>query len=64
MFETTVADNEELQQVVLKSIYELWSSHHQMIVILIDKLLRTQIVKCSAVANWIFSNEMRDEFTK
>ena len=35
-----------------------------MMVILVDKMLKTQIVECAAVANWIFSNEMGSEFTK
>ena len=36
----------------------------QMLVVLIDKLLKTQIVECAAVANWVFSKEMVPEFTK
>lgn len=35
-----------------------------MMVVIIDKLLKTQIVDCSAVATWIFSKEMTGEFTK
>jgi nuclear cap-binding protein subunit 1 len=35
-----------------------------MLVVLIDKLLKTQIVECAAVANWVFSKEMVPEFTK
>lgn len=31
---------------------------------LIDKFLKTQVVECSAVANWIFSPEMTSEFNK
>ena len=36
----------------------------QMMVVLVDKLLKTQIVEPSAVANWLFSSEMQPEFTK
>lgn len=35
-----------------------------MLCVLIDKLLKTQIVECSAVATWIFSKEMNTDFTK
>ena len=31
---------------------------------LVDKMLKTQIVECAAVANWLFSREMTTEFTK
>ena len=33
-------------------------------VVLVDKMLKTQIIECSAVANWIFSKDMMAEFTK
>ncbi len=49
---------------VLRSIGDLWQSHHQMTVVLVDKLLKTQVIECAAVANWIFSKEMVHEFTK
>ena len=60
----TLSDNEDAQLCVLRSTGELWRSHHQMLVILVDKLLKTQIVECAAVANWIFSKDMVGEFTK
>jgi hypothetical protein len=34
-----------------------------MMVVLVDKLVKTQIVECSAVANWIFSSELGSELT-
>ncbi|KAH8287275.1 hypothetical protein KR054_005148 [Drosophila jambulina] len=59
-----LAETEEAQICILHNIFELWSSHPQMMVVLIDKLLKLQIVDCSAVATWIFSKEMTGEFTK
>jgi nuclear cap-binding protein subunit 1 len=35
-----------------------------MIVVIVDKMLKTQIVECIAVINWIFSDEMRNDLTK
>lgn len=34
-----------------------------MMVVLVDKLVKTQIVECSAVANWVFSSELGSELT-
>ena len=49
---------------MLRSVVHLWRSHQQMLVVLIYKLLKTQIVECAAVANWVFSKEMVPEFSK
>lgn len=59
-----LASTEEAQICVLRSMYELWHNHQQMMIGLVDKFLKTQIVECSAVANWIFSKELSPDFTK
>ncbi|XP_029633354.1 nuclear cap-binding protein subunit 1 [Octopus sinensis] len=59
----TLVENEEGQICLLKTVYDLWRTHQQMLVVLIDKLLKTQIIECSAVANWLFSDEMSHAFT-
>lgn len=59
-----LAESEEAQICVLRNMFELWHNHQQMMVVLVDKMLKSQIVECSAVANWIFSKEMTGEFTK
>lgn len=60
----TLNETEEAQLSTLKSVFELWNCHQQMMVVLVDKMLKTQIVECAAVANWLFSREMVKEFTK
>jgi nuclear cap-binding protein subunit 1 len=60
----TLAESEEAQICILHNVFELWRHHQQMLCVIVDKLLKTQIVDCSAVATWIFSKEMNVEFTK
>merc|ERR1712029_1216939 len=60
----SLADTEETQICVSKSVWDLWKNHHQMLVVLTDKLLKTGIVECSSVANWVFSKDMVGEFSK
>lgn len=59
-----LAETEEAQICILRNMFSLWKNHYQMMVVLTDKLLKTGIIECSAIANWIFSKEMLPEFTK
>ena len=59
-----INETEESQITTLRSIFDLWKDHQQQMVVLVDKLLKTQIVECPSVANWLFSREMSTEFTK
>ena len=34
-----------------------------MMVVMVDKMLKTQIVECASVAKWIFSDDMRQVLT-
>ncbi|XP_041980530.1 nuclear cap-binding protein subunit 1 [Aricia agestis] len=58
-----LADSEEAQICVLRNVWELWQRHSQMVCVLVDKMLKTQIVECSAVATWLFSKDMAPHFT-
>lgn len=49
---------------MLRNLFELWRQHPQFMVVIVDKMLKTQIVECCAVANWIFSRDMALEFTR
>ncbi|CAH4022898.1 unnamed protein product [Pieris brassicae] len=57
-----LAESEEAQICVLRNVWELWQKHPQMVCVLVDKMLKTQIVECSAVATWLFSKEMAPHF--
>ncbi|XP_074424493.1 nuclear cap-binding protein subunit 1-like [Larus michahellis] len=58
-----LAESDEGKLHVLRVVYEVWKNHPQMIAVLVDKMIRTQIVDCAAVANWIFSSELAHDFT-
>lgn len=58
-----LAGSDDAQVSVLHAVHDIWYDHEQMVCVLIDKLLKTQIVDCAAVASWVFSEQMRPEFT-
>uniref|UniRef100_A0A672GDQ7 MIF4G domain-containing protein n=1 Tax=Salarias fasciatus TaxID=181472 RepID=A0A672GDQ7_SALFA len=60
----SLTDTDEGKLHILKVVYEAWRNHPQMIAVLVDKMIRTQIVDCAAVANWLFSQDMAHEFTR
>nr|XP_033772929.1 nuclear cap-binding protein subunit 1 isoform X4 [Geotrypetes seraphini] len=60
----TLAESDEGKLHILRVMYDVWKNHPQMIAVLIDKMIRTQIVDCAAVANWIFSPELSHDFTR
>ncbi|XP_006863200.1 PREDICTED: nuclear cap-binding protein subunit 1 isoform X1 [Chrysochloris asiatica] len=60
----TLADGDEGKLHVLSVMFQVWRNHPQMISVLVDKMIRTQIVDCAAVANWIFSPELSRDFTR
>ena len=59
-----LCENEESQICMLRQVYELWQQHPQFLGVVVDKMLKTQIIECCAVANWIFSRDMAPEFTR
>uniref|UniRef100_A0A8C8IY49 MIF4G domain-containing protein n=1 Tax=Oncorhynchus tshawytscha TaxID=74940 RepID=A0A8C8IY49_ONCTS len=59
-----LTDCDEGKLHILRVVYEVWKNHPQMVSVLVDKLIRTQIVDCAAVANWLFSPSMAHEFTR
>ena len=64
IFKMLVDDKEEAELTVLKSLHYVWKNHQQMMVVMVDKMLKTQIVRCSSVANWIFCDAIKQALTK
>ncbi|RWS23790.1 nuclear cap-binding protein subunit 1-like protein, partial [Leptotrombidium deliense] len=56
--------SEEGQICTLKTTFEVWSSHQQLLILLVEKYLKAEIVQHSAVANWMFSKDMANELSK
>jgi nuclear cap-binding protein subunit 1 len=59
-----LVEGEDGQKCVLKSAYEVFKNDSQMLSVVVDMLLKYQVVECPAVANWVFSKEMQPEFMK
>lgn len=55
---------EDAQLSILNAIMDVWASHQQLIVILIDKLMKSEVLSYSAVAIWIFTKANSGEFMK
>ncbi|CAJ0594234.1 unnamed protein product [Cylicocyclus nassatus] len=58
----TVADtSDEMQEVLLCCLFQCWRNNHLRIIILVDKMLKMQILDCGVVISWIFSESLRSE---
>ncbi|XP_046913339.2 nuclear cap-binding protein subunit 1 [Dermatophagoides farinae] len=57
-----LAQTEEAQIWILNTIFDVWSTHQQLMVILIDKLMKLEVLQYPTVAIWVFSKANSDEF--
>ncbi|WKX91228.1 hypothetical protein Q1695_009787 [Nippostrongylus brasiliensis] len=58
----TIADtSDEMQEVLLHCLFQCWRHNHLRIIILVDKMLKMQILDCGVVISWIFSESIRSE---
>ncbi|VDN02912.1 unnamed protein product [Thelazia callipaeda] len=59
-----IGNREDVQLNILRSLYETWKFHKQMITVLVTKLLKMSIVDASSVVAWVFSDEIKPEFER
>ncbi|CAI2318493.1 unnamed protein product [Caenorhabditis sp. 36 PRJEB53466] len=58
----TVCDaSDQYHEKLLDTLYSCWKSNQQMLMILIDKLLKMQVLDCSSVITWLFEERMWHE---
>lgn len=58
----TIADtSDEMQEVLLCCLFQCWQNNHLRMIILVDKMLKMQILDCGVVISWIFSENLRSE---
>uniref|UniRef100_A0A914HHC5 Nuclear cap-binding protein subunit 1 n=1 Tax=Globodera rostochiensis TaxID=31243 RepID=A0A914HHC5_GLORO len=58
------ANNEEMQSTILRTLYDAWILHKQILTITVDKLMKMRILDPSIVVAWVFSEEMKVEFKR
>lgn len=56
--------SEEAQLCMLKTMFEIWKSHEQLMEVLVTKLLKANIISYTAIANFVFSKEMYSDLMK
>ncbi|KRY14123.1 Nuclear cap-binding protein subunit 1 [Trichinella patagoniensis] len=59
VFKEFAADSKEAQIHLLQTLHEVWFANEQRIMIVVDKMLKMQIIQSLAVIEWIFSEKMR-----
>uniref|UniRef100_A0A158Q3I3 Nuclear cap-binding protein subunit 1 n=1 Tax=Dracunculus medinensis TaxID=318479 RepID=A0A158Q3I3_DRAME len=63
-FKKLIGESEELQLLLLQTLYDVWKLNHQMVIVITTKLLKMSVIDASSVAAWIFSEKMKVEFLR
>ncbi|KAI3381742.1 hypothetical protein SNEBB_000680 [Seison nebaliae] len=63
-FVDLIGEDENKQIQLLNVLFGVWRYHNQMVMILVERLVKYKIVDENAVILWIFSEAMEDELTK
>lgn len=53
-----------MQSIILRTLYNCWIRNKQVLTILVDKMLKMQIIDPAIVQAWVFCNEMKREFKR
>jgi len=61
---TAAEESDEIQGVILRTLYDSWRNHQQMMHVLIDKLHKMQVLDAYIIVAWVFSDEMKPEFER
>ncbi|KAH8323755.1 hypothetical protein KR074_002969 [Drosophila pseudoananassae] len=56
--------NESEQHATLKGVFEVWAGNEHFKYVVVEKLIRMQIVEAKYVVSWIFTPVLRGELTK
>ncbi|PAV67924.1 hypothetical protein WR25_22197 isoform B [Diploscapter pachys] len=55
---------DELQLVLLQALYACWKTYPQTIQVVVDKMLKMQVLDCAVVFSWLFSADMKHEMNR
>uniref|UniRef100_A0A915NSG8 Nuclear cap-binding protein subunit 1 n=1 Tax=Meloidogyne floridensis TaxID=298350 RepID=A0A915NSG8_9BILA len=61
---TLTINNEAMQSIILRTLYDSWSLNKQMMTVLVDKMIKMNILEPAIVQAWVFSEEMKIEFKR
>ncbi|KRY76831.1 Nuclear cap-binding protein subunit 1 [Trichinella pseudospiralis] len=64
VFKEFASDSKEAQLHILQTLHEVWFANEQRIMIVVDKMLKMQIIQSLAVIDWIFSEKMRSSLMR
>ncbi|KAI1721873.1 MIF4G like domain-containing protein [Ditylenchus destructor] len=57
-------ESEKMQSIILRTLYNCWSNHKQMMTVLVDKMMKMKIIEPGIVRAWVFCDEMKREFKR
>uniref|UniRef100_A0A914ZX30 Nuclear cap-binding protein subunit 1 n=2 Tax=Parascaris univalens TaxID=6257 RepID=A0A914ZX30_PARUN len=59
-----IGNSDALQLTVLRTVYRVWIRSHQMVLVIVNKMINMTLLEPKVVVEWILSDEMNPEFAK